>query len=132
MPIIIDSERIKPFALFHHSVCDYMYLTVTFLQRDRGSVCGLNICFKLGTVSEFRLRFRANKTGLSHPGCFEGGCSVAVLLCASVVSCVSFALSLFVPHFFFFWSLRIAVFLDCNISRYLHLCYLQVNKHCKY
>ena len=37
-------------------------------------------------------------------------------VCASVVSCVAFVLSLFIPRLSFFWCLGKAVLRDCSIS----------------
>ena len=34
---------IKPFTLFHHSVCDYKCFTVMFMRWDRGPLCRTNI-----------------------------------------------------------------------------------------
>ena len=65
--------------------------------------------FIISSSSELRVRFLANKTGLSHPyplthSSFPTDHSKAVLLlqfyfvCASVISYRAFVLSLFVPH----------------------------------
>ena len=49
-------------------------------------------------------------------------CSVAILLCLCVCGLiVAFVLSLFVPHFSFFWCLGKVVLRDCNIPGCLYL-----------
>ena len=49
---------------------------------------------------------------------FQGGSSVAVLLFAWLVSCVAFALPLFVPRLPYFLYLGKAVLRDCVFSVY--------------
>ena len=116
----------EPFALFHHSVFNYMFFNVTFHRWRRGLLCGPNIYLQFG------VRFRANTIGLSTylpsaphsthtPSSKSTDRIKAVFLlqflfvCAYVVSYEAFVLSLFVPHISFFWYLVSAVLCECGI-----------------
>ena len=124
----------EPFALFHHSVFDYMFFNVTFHRWRRGLLCGPNIYLQFGAASELRVRFRANTAGLStylasaphsththtHSSKSTDRIKAVFLLqflfvCAYVVSYEAFVLSLFVPHISFFWYLVSAVLCECGI-----------------
>ena len=48
-----------------NSVCDYTCFTVLFNRWSEGSLFWPNMCLQLGASSESRMRYRANKTGLS-------------------------------------------------------------------
>ena len=75
----------------------------------------------LFSASELRVRFCSCKTGLNPSGFPTDRSKVVALLhfyfvCASVVSYVTFVLSLFVPRLSFFWCLGRAVHSECGIS----------------
>ena len=46
---------IETFVLFHHSVFDYMCITVMFQRLGRGPLCGPNMYLSFGTASELTL-----------------------------------------------------------------------------
>ena len=82
------SLAIEPFALFRHSDFDYMCFTVMFYRRGRGPLCERAYVGNL-QFSELRVRFRASKTGLTSSQVvlywpFQGGSSVAIVLCSCV------------------------------------------------